>query len=106
MLFRSGLARTASVPAAGPATVEPARNRVPAPGPRRRPAVLDVMRPVALHTANAARLAFGSLAFWAYPAWGTSPYWESIPPAAPGEAGLARSPYPHRPPAHAGPPAR
>jgi hypothetical protein len=98
----TGLARTASVPAASPATVEPARDPAPAPAPRRRPAILDVMHPVALHTASAARLAFGNLAFWAYPAWGTSPYWESIPPAAPGEAGLA----PKRPPAHAGPPAR
>jgi drug/metabolite transporter (DMT)-like permease len=98
-----GLARTASVPATGAA---PTPAPAPAAARRRRPAILEVMRPVALHTASAARLAFGSLAFWAYPAWGTSPYWESIPPAAPGEAGLTGSPHPHRPPAHAGPPAR
>ena len=44
-----------------------------------------------------ARPAFGSLAFWTFPAWGSSPYWERIPY---GEAG----PSPVH--AHAGPPAR
>jgi drug/metabolite transporter (DMT)-like permease len=99
------LARTAPVPvAAGPAAT-PVPDLVPDPAPaaRRRPAILGVMRPLAVHSAHAARLAFGSLAFWAYPAWGTSPYWESIPPAGPAEARPISSPYPHRPPAPAGP---
>ncbi|MBV9793355.1 MAG: DMT family transporter [Actinobacteria bacterium] len=104
------LARTASIPAAAvqPATAPatpPAPGLVPdpEPAPRWRPAILGVMRPLAVHSAHAARLAFGSLAFWAYPAWGTSPYWESIPPAGPAEARPVASPYPHRPPAHTGP---
>jgi hypothetical protein len=101
------LARTASVPAGDPAVpaVSEQVERDPVRPERRRPAILGAMRPLALHTATAARMAFGSLAFWAYPAWGTSPYWESIPPEA-GSAVPGRGTGSHRPPAHAGPPGR
>ena len=114
------LARTGSVPPAQPAAQPTTGNR-PSGSPsrdplapaRRRPAILGAMRPLALHIAAAARPAFGGLAFWAYPAWGTSPYWESIPPApgttpasgAPGPAGPHETGT-YRAPAHAGPPAR
>ena len=110
------LARTGSIPAARPAagarpSGSPSRDPL---GPaRRRPAILGAMRPLALHIAAAARPAFGGLAFWAYPAWGTSPYWESIPPEA-GTTPASSAPVPvgphetgtYRAPAHAGPPAR
>jgi hypothetical protein len=107
------LARTGSVPVPSqPATGQPTpsqptisqpADRAPVRPVRVRPAILGAMRPFALHTATAARMAFGSLAFWAYPAWGTSPYWESIPPEA-GSAAAGHGPGSHRPPAHAGPP--
>jgi hypothetical protein len=118
------LARTGSVPSAQPAarpTAQPVAGDRPRGGPgrdplapaRRRPAILGAMRPLALHIAAAARPAFGGLAFWAYPAWGTSPYWESIPPEA-GTTRASSAPVPvgphetgtYRAPAHAGPPAR
>jgi hypothetical protein len=122
------LARTGSVSPAQPAAqpvAQPAAQPVagdrPRGGPsrdplapaRRRPAILGAMRPLALHIAAAARPAFGGLAFWAYPAWGTSPYWESIPPEA-GTTPASSAPVPvgphetgsYRAPAHAGPPAR
>jgi hypothetical protein len=56
-----------------------------------------MVRTVSRQLAAMGRPAFGSLAFWTYPAWGTSPYWESIPY---GESG----PSPVH--AHAGPPSR
>jgi hypothetical protein len=118
------LARTATVPSARPATggrpsdrPSDRLSRLPGRDPlapaRHRPAILGAMRPLALHIAAAARPAFGGLAFWAYPAWGTSPYWESIPPAA-GSTPASSAPAPiaprdtgtYRPPAHAIPPAR
>jgi hypothetical protein len=114
------LARTGSVPPAQPAAQSAAGDRpsgLPGRDPlapaRRRPAILGAMRPLALHIAAAARPAFGGLAFWAYPAWGTSPYWESIPPEA-GSTPASSAPVPvgphetgtYRAPAHAGPPAR
>jgi hypothetical protein len=99
------LARTGSVPVPAQPRVSEQSDRDPVRPARGRPAILGAMRPVALHTATAARMAFGSLAFWAYPAWGTSPYWESIPPAA-GSAVSGGGPGSHRPPAHAGPPGR
>jgi hypothetical protein len=118
------LARTGSVPPAQPAAQPVARSaagdrprgwpgRDPLAPARRRPAILGTMRPLALHIAAAARPAFGGLAFWAYPAWGTSPYWESIPPEA-GTTPASSAPVPvgphetgtYRAPAHAAPPAR
>ena len=114
------LARTGSVPPAQLAAQSAAGDRpsgLPGRDPlapaRRRPAILGAMRPLALHIAAAARPAFGGLAFWAYPAWGTSPYWESIPPEA-GTTPASSAPVPvgphetgtYRAPAHAGPPAR
>ena len=110
------LARTGSIPAARPAAgARPSGSpsRDPLAPARRRPAILGAMRPLALHIAAAARPAFGGLAFWAYPAWGTSPYWESIPPEA-GTTPASSAPVPvgphetgtYRAPAHAGPPAR
>jgi hypothetical protein len=118
------LARTGSVPPAQPAAQPQAQpvagdrprgvpSRYPLAPARRRPAILGAMRPLALHIAAAARPAFGGLAFWAYPAWGTSPYWESIPPEA-GTTPASSAPVPvgphetasYRAPAHAGPPAR
>ena len=118
------LARTGSVPPAQPAAQPVAQpvagdrprgvpGRDPLAPARRRPAILGAMRPLALHIAAAARPAFGGLAFWAYPAWGTSPYWESIPPEA-GTTRASSAPVPvgphetgtYRAPAHAGPPAR
>jgi hypothetical protein len=119
------LARTASVQpapavASDPVASDPARSPAgcaPVAPARRRPAILGAMRPLARQIAAAARPAFAGLAFWAYPAWGTSPYWESIPPpadlapSAPAPTGPAPCPPPrepgtYRPPAHAGPPAR
>ena len=98
------LARTASVQ---PATADgpvpscwPARpaSGDPVTGTRRQPAMVGHMvRTVSRQLAAMGRPAFGSLAFWTYPAWGTSPYWESIPY---GESG----PSPVH--AHAGPPSR
>jgi hypothetical protein len=99
------LARTASIPVPGQPAVSKQAEPDPVRPARGRPAILGAMRPLALHTATAARVAFGGLAFWAYPAWGTSPYWESIPPEA-GPAAAGRGPGSHRPPAHAGPPGR
>ena len=117
------LARTGSVSPAQPRpnrprslwpATAPCRARPgPAGAPRRPPLILGAMRPLALHIAAAARPAFGGLAFWAYPAWGTSPYWESIPPEA-GTTPASSAPVPvgphetgsYRAPAHAGPPAR
>jgi hypothetical protein len=100
------LARTASVPEPGqPAAIRPPSDRDPVRPARVRPAILGAMRPLALHAATGARVAFGSLAFWAYPAWGTSPYWESIPPED-GAVAAGHGPGSRRPPAHAGPPGR
>ena len=113
------LARTTPVTAGGPATdavtSQPAQRdragrvgRHPVPSARRRPAILAAMRPLARHGAGAARLAFGSLSFWAYPAWGTSPYWESIPPEAGSRvsSGGTGSYHPPAPAAPAAPPGR
>jgi hypothetical protein len=99
------LARTGSVPVPAQPAASVQAEPAPVRPARVRPAILGAMRPLALHTATAARMAFGSLAFWAYPAWGTSPYWESIPPEA-GSAAAGHGPGSRRPPAHAGPPGR
>ena len=99
------LARTAPVPVPAQPAVRPPSDRDPVRPARVRPAILGAMRPLALHAATGARVAFGSLAFWAYPAWGTSPYWESIPPED-GAVAAGHGPGSHRPPAHAGPPGR
>ncbi|HEY2520564.1 MAG TPA: DMT family transporter [Streptosporangiaceae bacterium] len=69
----------------------------PVTGARRQPAMVGHMRTVSRQLVAMARPAFGSLAFWTFPAWRTSPYWERIPY---GESG----PSPVH--AQAGPPAR
>jgi hypothetical protein len=129
------LARTASVPPARRPAGDPSARALPAGDPvasdpvapaRWRPAILGAMRSLIVQFAAAARPAVGGLAFWAYPALGTSPYWESIPPpadvactgarpAAPRAPAPPSGPAPCRPPgepgparprAHATPPAR
>jgi len=96
------LARTASVqpvtadgtaPSCWPAS--PADRR-PVSRVRRQPVLVGYLRAVSRPVAAMARPAFGSLAFWTFPAWGTSPYWESIPYGQPGPSPVH---------AHAGPPA-
>lgn len=114
----AGLVTLARTAPAGPAGGGTAPETVPSCWPagpagrdpmapaRRRPAILGSMRPLAKQLAAVVRPAFGNVTFWAAPGWGTSPYWESIPPSAPWQTGALGVSGPSRPPAHAAPPAR
>ena len=95
------LARTASVqPAPAGATAPscfPARpaDGIPVARVRRQPAMVGYVRTASRQLVTMAKPVFGSLAFWTFPAWGTSPSWESIPYGHPGPSPVH---------AHAGPP--
>ena len=92
------LARTASVqPVTADGTAPscwPADRR-PVTPVRRQPVLAGHLRTASRQVAALAKPAFGSLAFWTFPVWGTSPYWESIPYGHPGSSPVH---------AHAGPP--
>jgi hypothetical protein len=95
------LARTASVqPATSDGTAPSCWPASPADGNpvtrvRRQPVMVGHVRTVSRQLVAMAKPAFGSLAFWTFPAWGTSPHWESIPYGHSGPSPVH---------AHAGPP--